>query len=507
MDTVSNITNEIMLVGSIYKQPDLFVEHGNNIRSKYDFYDEATKFFYDNAEIIYETRSQNFNRSVISTYMSEDKERLSLYKKYGGWKTLEDWMNLAIVDNFQGYFDVLKKYSLLREYQRNGFAVDKIMTHKKFEMLTAMDIYRLIRSKADRIHTVILTNEESEILNSNIKTTLLHCMETPDLGIQMPFPIMNDMVRGLKKKSVMAVGMLSNAGKSRYMTKLIAYITLVLKEKVLVLLNEMSVEEIRYALITTVINNPEFQKLHGLTLKKNEKELTLGLYRDNKGEFIYPIKDDWGDTVETIDEYANRVAANSTEYVKIMQIADWIEDETQGLIFCKDVSQAYDDKTLEFEIRKANLTQGIEYFFYDTFKQNIDATGDWAAMKVTATKLTEIAKVLNMFGYLSIQLTDDANFVKPDELTSSNISACKNIKHILHTLFLCKEINKSDFHKYGYVASNVDWGSASVHDLELEKRYYCFVTDKNRFGRRTKLLFEVDLDKNIWLEVGELVRK
>ena len=47
--------------------------------------------------------------------MAEDQERLSLYKKYGGWKTLEDWMNLAVVDNFQGYFEVLKKFSLLRE--------------------------------------------------------------------------------------------------------------------------------------------------------------------------------------------------------------------------------------------------------------------------------------------------------------------------------------------------------------------------------------------------------
>ena len=62
---------------------------------------------------MYQTRTQVFNRSVISTYMAEDQERLSLYKKYGGWKTLEDWMNLAVVDNFQGYFEVLKKFSLL----------------------------------------------------------------------------------------------------------------------------------------------------------------------------------------------------------------------------------------------------------------------------------------------------------------------------------------------------------------------------------------------------------
>lgn len=495
-----------MLVGSIVKKPDLFIEYGNNIRSKYDFSDDATKYFYDNAEILYQTRSQEFNRSIVSTYMAEDQERLALYKKYGGWKTIEKWMSLAVTDNMPGYYEVLKKYSLLREYQRNGFDVSKIMTHPKFEILTPMDIYRLIRAKTDRIHTVILTNEEAEILNNNIKTTLLHCMETPDLGLQIPFPIMNDITRGLKKKSVMAVGMLSNAGKSRFMTKLIAYVTLVLKEKVLVLLNEMSIEEMRYALITTVINNPEFQELHGFKLKKKEKEITLGLYKDDRGEFLYQERDEWGDVIEPIDEYISRVAANSSEYIKIMQIADWIEQETQGLIFTKDVSAAYDDKTLEFEIRKAHLTQGIDYFFYDTFKNDIATTGDWAAMKITATKMTEIAKQLDMFGYLSIQLTDDANFVKPDELTSSNIANCKSIKHVLYTLFLYKEIPKSDFHKYGYVTTT-DWGTNTVHSLEEGKRYYCSVCDKNRFGAKKKTLFEVNLDFNTWIEVGELVRK
>ena len=482
------------------------IDYGYNIRSRYDFYDEATKFFYDNAEILYQTRSQEFNRSIVGSYMAEDNERLSSYKKYGGWKIIENWMNLAVIDNIQGYFDVLKKFSLLREYQRNGFAVDKIMSHPKFEMLNAMDIYRLIRSKADRIHTIILTNEEAQILNSNIKDTILKCMETPDLGLQLPFPIMNDITRGAKRSTVMAVGMLSNAGKSRYMTKIIAYITLVLKEKVFVLLNEMSVEDIRYALITTVINNPEFQELHGFHLKKNEKEITLGLYRDDSGEYIYPKKDDWGDMEETIEEYAARVSESSYEYNVIMKIAEWIEDETQGLIFVKDVSAAYDDKTLEFEIRKANLTHGINYFFYDTFKNDIATTGDWAAMKITATKLTEIAKQLNMFGYLSIQLTDDANFVEADELTSSNIANCKSIKHVLHTLFLFKEIPKSKFHKYGYVSSS-DWGTNIVHELDTSKRYYCSVCDKNRLGRKCKLLFEVNLDLNTWIEVGELIKK
>ena len=46
-----------------------------------------------------------------------------------------------------------------------------------------------------------------------------------------------------------------------------------------------------------------------------------------------------------------------------MKIADWIEAETNELIFVKDVSGGYDDKTLEFEIRKENLKHGIHYSY------------------------------------------------------------------------------------------------------------------------------------------------
>ena len=46
-----------------------------------------------------------------------------------------------------------------------------------------------------------------------------------------------------------------------------------------------------------------------------------------------------------------------------------------------------------------------------------------------------------------------------------------------------------------------------LKDLDIKKRYYCGCVDKNRFGRRTKLLFELDLDLNTWTELGELVKK
>lgn len=504
---IKNIQNEILLVGSIYKQPELLIEYSQYIKSKYDFEDEVTKFLYDNAEIMFKTRTQTFNQSTVNTYMSEDTERLKFYKQYGGWKTIESWMQLALLDDFKNYFEILKKYSLLREYDRNGFNVNKILEHPKFELFTAVDIYRLVRSKVDRIHTVILTNNEAEILNEKVIEMINNCLEKPDMGLTIPYPILNDLFRGLRTKNMIAVGMLSNAGKSRFMFKIIAYLALVLKQKVMVLLNEMSIEDMRYCLLTTVINNPEFQELHNIKLNKKEREITLGLYKDDKGNFIYRERDEYGNYIESLEDYIKRLSLNSSEYINIIKIAQWIESETKGLIFVKDVSSSYDDKNLEYEIRKANLVNGIKYIFYDTLKNPINAVGDWAALKATTTKLKELATQLDIFIYGSIQLTDDTNYVQPLELNSSNIASCKHLKHVIDGLCLFKEINKEDYYKYYYYNSIDDWGEPECKQLDLNKRYYACLIDKNRAGTKKNLLFSVNLDYNTWVECGELFKK
>jgi hypothetical protein len=161
---------------------------------------------------------------------------------------------------------------------------------------------------------------------------------------------------------------------------------------------------------------------------------------------------------------------------------------------------------LEFEIKKANLAHGIKYCFYDTLKSDIEELSDWSKLKATATKLSELAKSQDMFIYGSIQLGDDAIGILPDELSSMHIASCKQIKHVLHTLVLYKEIPKDKYGRYSYMAKNDDWGEPIPHKLDPDKRYYCGVVDKNRAGNKPILLFEVNLDYNTWMEIGTLVR-
>jgi hypothetical protein len=510
-ERTKNIPNEILVVGTIYKHPELLVEYSFYIKSKYDFADPTCKFFYDNADVIFQKTPDAFNsQSNIDLYMMEDKERFETYKKYGGWKTIEGWMELSSIDDFKNYFDSLKKFSLLREYFRGGYNVERILDHSKFNLFSPEDIYRLIRTRVDKIRTVIMKDNDIEVLNTNMSEIIKGCLENPDMGLPLPYNLMTDMLRGIRLKQAMCVGMLSNAGKSRFMFTIIAYIALVLKQKVFILLNEMSISEMKYCLLTTVLNNEYFHKATGIAIEKKEKEVTLGLFKNEDGEFVYRKRDENGNNIESLEDFEERLMVESVEYRKVMKVAKWIEKETEGLIYAKDVSMAYDDKSLSFEITKAHMTNSIDYFFYDTLKNDTNALGEWASLIATTTKLKELANQLNIYIYGSIQLTPDAYMMQPLELNSMNIAASKGIKNVLDTLFLCKEIDSKDYHKYFYInydGNNGDWGEDCQRGLDLNKRYYAFVTDKLRSGAKKNLLFSLDLNLNRWIEEGELFRK
>lgn len=507
----SNKQVEVRFVGSIYYNPELLVDYSYYMKSKYDFADDATRFFYDCADLMYKTFSVEFTKSNIISFMSQDANRLKLYKLYGGYKTLDTWINVLSAKTEQDVhicFDIIKKYSLIREYERFGYNIEFILSNKKFDTMTPFDVYRTIRGRADKIHTVIMGDNEMEILNSKLSTLIDGCIDIPAQGFEIPFPILNEVFMGMQKKTIMAVGALSNTGKSRLMIKLVAYATLVLKKKTLVLLNEMPVEKMRKALLTTVINNPEYKALHGIDIDKPEREIVMGQYRDRNGEFIERRRDAKGNPLETKEEFLQRIKENSDEYHKVHAVAKWIEEQNQGLIYVKDISSDYSDQVLEFEIKKAVLTRGVELWFYDTCKN--EAIGEWSSFKITVTKLSELCKPLNVFGYLSMQLNDETNAIDPENMNSSCIAEAKQTKHVLDSLIMIKPIKPEKYGYYSYTKRNSeDWGS-DVKGCRLTprkgKQYYGFVVDKNRSGIKTRLIFEVDLNRNIWTELGELER-
>lgn len=503
----TNVQSEFCFVGALYKNPDAYVTYGNFMRSKYDFSDPAVQFFYDSFETFYLTFSQTVDETKMNVFMSQDEGRLKCYRQYKGWKTIERYMKYADENDIKNYFNIVKKYSLVREYGRNGFPVEKILAHKNFEKMTANDIYRIIRIKADKINTVINAGEEAVVLTENNSNVLEQYLETPEFGIHFPWVMYDEYFLGMRLGKVFFEGLVSNAGKSRKLMMLAAYTTLIQHVPFLYMSNEMNEKDLRSCLITTVVNNKVFQKIHGVHRNKPEKEIVLGVYHDNAGNIIRRKIDDDGNYIESKEEYKSRIR-ECKEFQDIKKVTDWIDNNNQGKLLFKDICDDYSDERIEFELRRAKVVHKIEYYGLDTLKGY--QTDDWSTLKQTATKIKEITNELQMFGMAVFQLTDDTVFTDIFQLSSMNISTSKGIKHVCDILTLGKKLAKEEYHKYQYIPFEINeqWGEQVPENLDLSNDYLAVKIDKNRAGNKDKIiLFEINLDLNTWNNVGYLVKK
>lgn len=502
----TNIQAELLFCGCMFKAPDLYLSYGESTRSKYDLSDQATRFFYDLFEEYYLTFSQEVSENKVNNFATQSTERLKQYKSYGGWKTIKSMMDISDPNDFKNVYNTVKKFSLIREYDRQGFPAEKILSHKDFQYLTANDVYRIMRSKADKINTVINVIEEPVVLTKEVSKVIDSYLLTPQFGVQTHWQGYNEYFRGLLPGNVLFQGFLSNEGKSRNLVNLIAYVTLVKKQKFMLLSNEMTEMAMKNCLITTVLNCKEFKELHGVELIKPEKEITMGLYRDDTThEFIYRQKDDDGNYTETEEDFLNRVKA-SKEYQDVTKVAQWMEEQIEGRFYFNDITSDYSDEAIELEIRRAKLIYNCGCFAVDTLK----AWGaeDWVKVKATATKIVELGKELNLFGVCTFQLTDATVFDSVFALSSNNIGAAKGIKHPVDLLTLGKRITLAEYEHYQYLAYDDNWGDEVTYDLDPKLKYFALKIDKNRLNEKDKiLLFEYDLNLNVWNNVGLLIKK
>ena len=431
--------------------------------------------------------------------MSQNADRLKTYRKYGGWKTISEWMTLANIEDFKNYFEIVKKYSLLREYHRRGYNVERIINHSKFNFMKASDIYKIIRSGADKISTQILSDEGATKMNKDNASFVKHLLIKPQMGLQMPFELLNELFMGFRLGKMFALGFLSNEGKTRLATFIACYIAFVKKQKVYFMANETSEEDMRSCILTTVINNDCFKEIHGVDIGQNERNIVLGIYKDKNGNLLKRNKD------ETEEEFIDRVQVSSPAFNNVLKVAEWLDNQTNTTIFFERLTD-YSNENLEFKIRNMNISKGIKYFVYDTLKGYRDES--WNILKQTATMLSDLMGELNCYLWADIQLTDDSVYTNIFDFSSNNIAGAKQMKHVLDYLILGKRLDKQEYHKYKIVPNDTAcWGSKSELDLDLHKVYYGLKIDKNRGGEKDKIpVVEVDLNKNIWKELGYLIK-
>ena len=493
---LSNIPLERTYMGILLSDPKLIVKYYFLFEDCY-FEDESilniykSVLFTEGGAYTPEIAKQGFN-------FSRDSEQVYKLKNQLKAEVANKTYNMEKI-----YLD-LKKLFVLR---KNYLAIPIKSIQDKVIEITDYILYD--KMSVEEVKSAIIQVNDTEkfkraVLNRNLTSFLEMGDNNLRNGLSLPFPILTSVFKGIRKGETMAFAMPSNCGKSRFTIDLAAHTALVHKKKVLIISNEMSEEKMKLCLITTIINNPEIQKLHGYEISKTEGELLEFKFRaddpkkvdvDEKG-FIIRKKD------EKQGDFVNRLMKESTEFKNTVAITDWANKEIKNSIYFINITDHTNDE-LKKVIMNYYYKEQIEYVFYDTLKTDTANIGVPEEIKRTATILSNLAQNFNLYICSTLQLAESDTL--PINLDVNDLAVSRTVKEVLDTLCLIKQINRDTLKNYEYSLKEVD---TKFYDLKKyddpDVRYYACVVDKNRAGAKPTLVFRLNLAYNVWNELGYL---
>ena len=401
------------------------------------------------------------------------------------------------------YVEIKKLFILRKNYTsmpiksiQNGIV--KITEYKLYDQMSEEEV-------KSAVNQVMVTDKfKQSVLSEELTDFFVQGNNNLTNGLEFPFRIISSVFKGIRRGETMAFAMPSNAGKSRFTINIAAYVAFIHKKKVLVISNEMSEEKMKLCLITTILNNEPYQKLHGQKLHKSEGELLEFKFRPDNLENVnvdengYVIKE----KNETQEEFVARLKNISEEFRMTLRAMDWVKEQTENSIYFVNITNHTNDE-LQKIIMNYYYKEEIHYMFYDTLKTDTENIGNGEEIKKTATMLSNLAQNFSLFIGSTIQLNENAT--TPINLTVNDLAVSKTVKEVLDTLCLVKQINNDHLVDYEY--SNQEVGLA-YKDLQKfddpDVRYYACVVDKNRAGAKPKVLLRLNLAYNFWEELGYL---
>lgn len=471
------------------------------------------KYFYLYEECYFEDLELlNIYKSIIFTeggaYTSEIAKRgFNFAKDDERSYQLKDFLKREMRDkpyNIEEIYMDLKKLFVLR---KNYLAIpikniqEKVIEIKEYQLYDKMSVEEIENA-------VIQVNDTEKFKRAVLNEGLTSFLELGDNnltnGLPLPFSILTQVFKGIRKGETMAFAMPSNSGKSRFTINLAAYTAFVHQKKVLIISNEMSEEKMRLCLITTILNNKEIQKIHGIQISKTEGELLEFKFRPEKGKKVEVDENGFvkKEEKEKQKDFVKRLLEVSKEFRDVIAVTNWVNQQIKNSMYFINITDHTNDE-LKKVIMNYYYKEKIEYVFYDTLKTDTANIGIGEELKKTATILSNIAQNFGIYICSTLQLAESDTL--PVNLTVNDLAVSRTVKEVLDTLALIKQINRDNLENYEYSLNEVD---TKFFDLQKfddpDVRYYACVVDKNRAGAKPTLLFRLNLAYNVWEELGYL---
>ena len=485
---------ESYLVGLFWSNTDYYANYNEDKITHKTFGNRIWSYYFYLGRQLYDTGKRMFDDITVEEYMSKAGSPKNNYAEFGEYITVSEIMGEVRdrLDNFDGYYDEVKKYTLVRELY--GMLGNKVIENNGKYNYKKLNSEQIGRYWQEMLNGKLL-NCDSKIEEFNLLEGLDEFIndidDTPDTGL--PFYNAKDLTNicnGWAFGQIYIFSSFSGKGKSSWMMGKVIMSCIKNQEKLLIIANEMGIKEYKKLLLITIMGNEMYDWLKSKNLK--------GFNRQNidKGNFSQEDKDKLIEATRIV----KGITDNKHDYIKFVPL------------------DIYTINNVERTIRYY-ANRGYKRLVIDTAKPTEGGNRErWIQFTEDFEKIYKLARPngggLNLAVLTTVQLADDK--IKGRYLDETCLGDAKKIKNVAGVTWHMRGFwddefkgGKRELTVYKYIGGRPK--GYELQEFQLDKNpdytYMLLFTSKNRRGRSNDtgldvLVYKVSFNRNSWVEVG-----
>lgn len=231
MASLSDKNAIMQIIGGLMKSPFL-LNDGKYIFTKNDFdLPLARNIYIAITKMVFDERLESITVVDIDNYFQQNETSYDNFKKQNGIQYLNDCLEVSNLNNFDYYYNRVKKLSALRALKADGFDISKIyneneidvvkekIQQEKLNQMTLEDIFEVFTKNINDLQYDYICKDDSEegFISTGIANLFEELQQNPEIGVPLQGKIYNTVVRGARQKKYYLISGSTGSGKSRQM--------------------------------------------------------------------------------------------------------------------------------------------------------------------------------------------------------------------------------------------------------------------------------------------------
>lgn len=229
MGIIQNKRAILQVLGGLLKNPKLLQEEKYDIKLE-DFQEGIHRVLFLTINNLYNQQVYEITGVTVDNYISTYPKQYKLFQDNRGVNLVNRLIESAQEASFDYWYEVLKKFTLLREFSEHGFDISDLydpneidpliieQKNSKLDEMTIQDILAHYNKKFLKIREHWSFGQKgTEVFQagdglSELKERL---KKAPSMGHSFVNPVLTTALRGMRKKKLVLVSGSSGSGKSR----------------------------------------------------------------------------------------------------------------------------------------------------------------------------------------------------------------------------------------------------------------------------------------------------